>query len=443
MTNLYHVLDREPALESFDMYVEIEELARKLVKSGRFRIDAFDKINFARFSLPHQGVNLIFSHRELTDKDILPYTIQTLTHIFKHQYKGENLNYKIKDEINRLLNEIGKHQPVSFDLEMKLARIIVQSAHPVVIMMLLFERVEVFVSYSYNIGDMLDIQGWQQSGTNSGMQSTDGRQVAIFVSAGGDPFAETQSDAIYGDGFPAIARMVVIAGQEIGHYSDIMRDIRGRQFSRHSADFSGTKAKDNVLHARRSDLAKIRILKKRLIELGLEDLAEIERHLKFFKKNKRGGYVVIYAHLKNLITRFMFITRCRIKYRQFINKLKKEKYMASKILAYLADMEFNLDPKADVYARSNKVAQEAISCIEALARVPQQKYKWGDFLTKYTMPGLYEIYYKQVIPACIIAYQNMTKQPYRLKLTKQRKNPWIWLKKLWQKKTKKSFIWQF
>jgi hypothetical protein len=36
----------------------------------------------------------------------------------------------------------------------------------------------------------------------------------------------------YGDGFPAIARMQIIAAQEIGHYADIMRDDYGRQIDR-------------------------------------------------------------------------------------------------------------------------------------------------------------------------------------------------------------------
>ncbi len=43
-------------------------------------------------------------------------------------------------------------------------------------------------------------------------------------------------------------------------------------------------------------------------------------------------------------------------------------------------------------------AEEAIACVEALARVPQQVMKWGYLTTKSTMHDLYKIYYGEVIP---------------------------------------------
>ncbi len=71
-----------------------------------------------------------------------------------------------------------------------LARIFVQSAHPIVIRWLLLDKTEIFITYSHNIGDMMDMVNWQKVGGNSGMQSTNGKDVAIFVSCGGNPFAE-------------------------------------------------------------------------------------------------------------------------------------------------------------------------------------------------------------------------------------------------------------
>ncbi len=83
------------------------------------------------------------------------------------------------------------------------------------------------------------------------------------------------------------------------------------------------------------------------------------------------------------------------------------------ILAMIADMKDNLDPTADVYRRNDKEAQEAIACIEALARVPQQVMKWGHLTTMETMKGLYKIYYKEVIPSLELSYSEMTGKLYK------------------------------
>ncbi|KJV52412.1 hypothetical protein OTSGILL_1536 [Orientia tsutsugamushi str. Gilliam] len=108
---------------------------------------------------------------------------------------------------------------VEQDLLLKLARLFVQSAHPIVIHWLLLERVEVFISYSNQIGDVMDIATWKYAGQNSGMQSINGNNIAIYVSCGGNPFFFTQryqEQSIYGDGWPAIARLQIIAAQELG-----------------------------------------------------------------------------------------------------------------------------------------------------------------------------------------------------------------------------------
>jgi hypothetical protein len=443
MTNLYHILDKFPAMEKEEMFIEHEYLAQSLVKSGRLRIDAHDKINFARLSIPYQNLNLMISLRQLTDENLLPYTANIIEKIYSKQFHGQMLKQKIKQEIARLINQIKKYQPISKEMEIKLARIIVQAAHPVVIRLMLIEQVEVFVSYSYNIGDMLDIVSWQESGSNSGMQSTDGKKAAIFVSCGGNPLADTEKDAIFGDGLPAIARMVIIAAQEIGHYSDILRDPRGRQISRHSADFGGNKAKENVRQARISDIKNMQDMKLVFNKYGMKKMSEYERHIKFFKKNKRRGIIVLWSKFKLLILKQKFINSVPKKYSNIIKKNISEKFLASKLEAYINDMEFNLAPKADVYMRENKVEEEAIACIEALARVPQQCVKWGDLMAKAGMPNLHNIYYNQVIPACIQTYNIFTGQSYTPNMRKFNFNIFKYLKKTFKKKPKPSFIWEF
>jgi hypothetical protein len=443
MSNLYHILFKSPATLKTELDVERENLAQALVVSGKLRIDARDKINFVRFARPYNNINLMFSLRELTDDKLLPDTKKILAWALQRDHRRPNLQTAIEQEIKRLINEISKNQPVSEDLELKLARVIVQAAHPIVIKLLLLEQVQIFISYSYNIGDLMDIQSWQHSGKNSGMQSTDGRECAIFVSAGGDPFASTEKDAIYGDGFPALARMTVIAAQEIGHYSDIMRDIKGRQISRHSANFGGRRAKENVRQARLADLEQINKLCQHLKNNKLFELAELERHLKFYKNNKRRGWIVAWTQLKILWCRRFIIHSLHHPLTKPLISLVNEKYLASKIIALIDDMKFNLAPIADVYKSEDKLEEEAIACIEALARVPQQAFKWGHKLTNLMMPHLYTIYYQQVIPACITAYENMTNSKYSFKKINPKQSLWYKFKKLFRKKEKTYAAWEY
>ncbi|MFN7038626.1 MAG: DUF2748 family protein [Alphaproteobacteria bacterium] len=444
MSNLYHILYKIPALEKYEMVKDLEKLAEKLVKSGKLRIDGFDKVNYVRFTIPHKNLTLMFSKRELTDPKLMIETQKILLSLYKNYYRGKELSNRVNVEIKRLRNEIKKYQPISFELEMKLARLIVQSAHPVIILLILIEKVEVFISYSYNIGDMLDIVSWQHSGENSGMQSTNGKDVAIFTSAGGDPFGKTEKDATFGDGFPALSRMMVIAAQEIGHYSDILRDRWGRQISRHSANFGGTRAKENVRIARIKDMANIDKINFTLRKIGLDTLYEYERHIKFFKKNKRYGLIYIFTQLKIYIYKKIFFLRANKLEFKFLIKEKKEKYFASKLVALFLDMKFNLAPVADVYKSDDKDEEEAIACIEALARVPQQVLKWGRHLTQELTPNLFDIYYSQVIPSCIETYENITNQKYYINFKSKEKAFWyIFLKKLFRKKHKFYKAWEY
>jgi hypothetical protein len=411
--SIYHILEQHPAITASQMHIELEQLANELVLSGKFRIDADDKINFTRLSIPSQGINVVFSIRELSDKNLLPSSRKFLTKILEQDLRGMSIEARVELEISQMLKKISKHQPVSLDLELKLARILVQAAHPVVIKMLLYEKVEIFLSYSYNIGDMMDIVSWQQDGSNSGMQSTDGREVAIFVSAGGNPFGSTPNNSIYGDGLPAIARMTIIAAQEIGHYS-----------------------KEQVRLARAADVANIAAIEADLARYDLPTLAEYERHLKFYKQHKIIGFKV----WRTLFSCWLLRSQLNsIILKKYPGLTTKQKYLGMKLFAAFSDMSFNIAPKADVYSRSDKDAQEAILCIEALARVPQQARKWGHNITKALIPNLYSFYYEVVIPACFNNYRNMSGKDYVLKLTT---HPLSWVKRIFHKKPP-SFMWEY
>ncbi|MFP3018758.1 MAG: DUF2748 family protein, partial [Candidatus Tisiphia sp.] len=170
------------------------------------------------------------------------------------------------------------------------------------------DKVQVFITYSHNIGDMMDIVDWQRSGSNSGMQSTDGKNVAVFVSCGGNPFAENDKNhPTYGDGWAAAARLQIIAGQELGHFADIKRDANGRQISRHSANFSGTKATPHVRQARIDDIINCDKLLATLLSIGMRQMIIYEEKIKFYNKNKVRGIRAYWARLLGFIYKQKFL----------------------------------------------------------------------------------------------------------------------------------------
>jgi hypothetical protein len=431
MSNIYHIIHEVPALEEEDMYVQLEFLARELVNSGLLRIDANLKCNFVRFSEPRFGINMMFSYRQLHDEKLLPRTKSLLKEAL---YSKHGVNHTTSI-VNQLKKDLDKKIPVDHNLELKLARIIVQLAHPILILLVLLEKVEVFISYSYNIEDLLDVITWQTAGQNSGMQSTNGRDVAIFVSCGGNPTkidqkwkpdkkAPPQNEPTYGDGYPALARAMVIGGQEFGHYADIIRNQYGQLISRHSADFGGTRAKEDVRLGRLADLDRVNEIYGNLQNIGLNLVFEDDKFVKFFRKNRIKNLYSKYRLIKLLITKRIFVARSyRINFLP-IEKFKKEKYTALTIVDMIKDMAFNLAPKADVYKNDNKQIEEAIACIEALARVPQQVNKWGHQTTRFMWPNLYNIYYNEVIPGRIHDFENLTGQKFTLYPETFSKFPW-------------------
>ena len=421
MENVYNVLYRKIALEKWEMSVESEHLARQLVESGRFRIDANEKVNFVRFSYPAQNINIVFSYRELCDEKLSMRTKRILKRLLSRKYSGKALSAQVKKTFKKLHHDVTKIVGVDEKTEMRLARAIVQSSHPSVIILLLLEGAELFVSYSHSVGDMLDISSWQEVGDSSGLQSTGYRESSVLVSCGGNPFASEEEKHHSGDGFNALSRMVVIAGQELGHFADIMRDKKGRIIGRYSSKMGGARAKEPTKTGRLNDIKSTKRISQILIEFKLKEIAKLERRIKFFKKQKRKGLIVINTQRKiNNMTR-RFVRKCKKAKLDFLLTIPKDNdgHLAVPIEMMLSDMLFNLAPKADVYTRVNPLEEEAIACIEALARVPQQVNKWGHKATRKLMPNLYVIYYRDVIPGCIKTCEDLTGEKFYYKETKK------------------------
>jgi len=411
MSNIYHLIERIPCFEAEGMYMEYEELAQKLAASGLMRVDTGNKCNFARLVDVSKNVSLMISKQQL-EGDLLGQTKARLMKLYNNSTKVASL-------IVNCNSQIAKHIEVEQDLILKLARLLVQSTHAIVMRWLLMEKVEVFVSYSHNIGDMMDVMTWQQAGTNSGMQSTDGRSVAVYTSSDGNPFAETDPKArIYGDGWPAVARMQIIAAQELGHYADIKRDDNGIQIGRHAANFACTKAAPHVKAGRVKDIQKCDEILSYLMHHGMSSLIDHESSLRFYKKNNLSNAKTFYHSMMIYFYKNKLMKLASSPELLFVRKFKQDQYMGLMIQAMIADMKFNLAPVADVYKRDDKEVEVAIACVEALARIPQQCIKWGHITTSVMMGNLYKVYYNEIIPDLINIYQKITGQVYQPNLNK-------------------------
>lgn len=413
MNSIYHILDKPPAIEQEDVQTEYENLARALVSSGKLRIDTDYYCNFVHFNSPKDKVNIVLSYDELNNPSLIPEAKDKIKNLYHTKHKNLS-DSQVNSVFNKLNEQIKQNLMISEELALRLARTLVQAAHPIVIKWLLLDKTEIFITYSNSIGDVMDIKTWKRAGSNSGMQSTDGQKACVYVSCGGDPFAENSKDfPTQGDGWAAAARLQIIAGQEIGHYADIKRDYKGRQVTRHSANFSCTRAAPHVKQGRKNDIERCKgllaTLKK---EAGISKLIELENQLKFYDKQKISGPKIWWLRLHIQIYRHKLLKFADKKEMHFIKRFNRDKYMGLMIAAMIEDMQAQLSPGADVYKRDDKEAEEAISCVEALARVPQQVMKWGYLTTRATMHDLYRVYYNEVIPSLIDSYNHLTKTSY-------------------------------
>lgn len=413
MNSIYHILDKHPAIDQEDIQIEYEELAQQLVKSGRLRIDTDYYCNFIHYNDPKDRINVVFTHAELTSPDLIADSMARLRRLYEIQSKKAS-DEKISNLIARLTSQTKKLMLVSDETTIRLARIFVQSAHPIVIRWMLLDKVEVYITYSHSIGDVMNVQDWKRSGTNSGMQSTDGINVAIYVSCGGDPFAENDKKfPTNGNGWSSAARLQVIAGQEIGHYADIKRDHHGRQITRHSANFSCTMATPHVKMGRINDISRCNKLRVQLLQAGMQDLIHSEKELKFYNTNNIRDFRYWWIKLIISIQSYKFLNYAHKHKLHFIKRFRNEKYIGLMIAAMIEDMQSHLSPSAGVYDRADPDAKEAIACVEALARVPQQVMKWGYLTTRATMHDLYHVYYHEVIPSLIDSYNHFTHSSYK------------------------------
>lgn len=399
-TNLYHLLAFLPATEAWEMPHGLEALAVALVKSGKLRINAEQERNFVRYGSATS--DLTFSARELTDPALGDATRARVARLVAPAMGPQGL----ADIWDHLRRELKKARGVAAEKEIKVARVLVQSAHPAVIRLLLAGGTEIFVSYFHNVADLMAVHAWQTHGTSSGLQATEDEGTAVYVSAGGDPFFEGTQKTYVTDGFPALARMVVIAGQELGHFADLRRSAAGDGIvGRHSTDAHHSRLRADPVAAtgRQADIRRVAELARAYQAAGLAALRHAEMRLAFYHARLRYSPPWFIAQGVRLFRQAQFMHRCkRQKLLHCLNTLPKL-HCGEAIEQYLADMGFNLAPDAEVYRDPDPLVEEAIAVIEAVARVPQQEHKWGRAAVAAAWPELHRFYYGTVMPACIAA----------------------------------------
>ncbi|MBY0408164.1 MAG: DUF2748 family protein, partial [Rickettsiales bacterium] len=181
---------------------------------------------------------------------------------------------------------------------------------------------------------------------------------------------------------------------------DMIRNAQGVWTGRHSALDWGRAPSPKAGKARRHDVARTQTYEKHCRHMGINLIAEWERHLEFYRNNKLKNARSLLAWLKSRISWLVFCLLLRLRGMGALCTLGRSKNPATQLRRCLQDMLFNLTPDHEAYRRPDPAQHEAMQCMEALARVPQQAVKWGPRATALCMSGLYRLYYGEVVPAC-------------------------------------------
>lgn len=401
----------------------LEAMAQTIVASGRLRVLADDRKNFVAYRHLTRNIHHNFSAHELHDPALKARTLAAL--------RSYNLTQaEANAALSALQQEMAKHPTTpQWKLE-KLARLFVQAAEPVVIALVIEEQAEIYISYAHNVQDFMDMASAQKMGQTGGLQSTSGQQAAIYTSCGGDPFLPKGFETFKNDGKPAMSRMLVIAAQELAHYADIMRDAKGHKTpNRFTATAHPFEARPHIKKARNDDKAATENLAQTLSMCGLKRLETLHKNVQFFEEHRTHSM----AHFKSIVLAWLYQQWFNFNAKragcQWVAYPPKGAKAGTAWVEMLHDMAFNLEPEG--YDQGNPTFTEAMICIEALARVPQQAIKWGHQATYAAMPNLYKTYYTNVIPGVRKALFTHQGTAFKPTLAKPKSR---WIRKLFSQK---------
>jgi hypothetical protein len=393
----------------------MEALAEEIVHSGLLRIHTDDARNFVHYA--SSAADHHFSARELSEPALLART----RHIIADTLPGAAGKQGVEEILSRLRQKLKTAGHIPLERELEVARLLVQSCEPVILQLALLEGVALFVSYSHSVADLQPVHFWEAMADTGGLQSLSGDGTAVYVSCGGNPFiTKDEQKRFASDGFGALARCMVIAGQELGHYADLKRDAHCHITGRHSAGFRPFAASDAAREARLADLERVAQWKEIVAAYPVMACIRAESAIRFFRENRPKSPRRLLAELRARRLWQRIRRDAATAGHDYITAFPEQLYTPDKpwprratlLAACLDDMDFNLAPVADAYRSDDPRTEEAIQCIEALARVPQQVNKWGHDITRLCMPHLYLLYYGTVVPANITAYEALSGKKY-------------------------------
>lgn len=377
-----------------------ESLAQAIISSGKMRLDADTESNFMRLLLPKEQIDLTFTLREITTPTLRTASQQRLLAILSKRHAPAKAAILMTEYFEIVRKELEKRHPISAHTELMMARALVLCNALPVMTLIHRERAEIFISFGQSVGEVMDVARWEKSGENSGLQAVGGGENAVYVSCGGHPFLSQNEFRHSGDGPAALARFMIIAAQETGHNADMIRNEQGQWTGRYSAVGWSQAPSEKSAAARISDIARTEQIWSQCKQFGIGRIAEWERHLQFYRKVHVRSWRHMLAWLCSKIGWQIFKFRMKKYPKLPLPRLQRDAYPCMLLQAFFPDMLANLSPQADVYKRKNAKEEEAIACIEAVARVPQQVVKWGHEAVQATTPLLYDFYYHNIVPAC-------------------------------------------
>lgn len=391
-TNRYDKLFKKPALEARNMPKILEAYVQRIVKSGILRISAGERCNFVILPVKNGSKFLTFTKKQLSSNKLLTKVRTEIRESLSYDER-RNEDAAVDRKIAILQAQLAKYIEIPDEWEIKIARALSQCVPPVVFANMVLEEINLFVSFSHTVSDLLNVQLWKTSKSSQGLQSTSYEESSIFISTGGNPFFDPEESKNEYDGENALARLMIIGAQEIGHWSEVIKNSAGNNIGRFSCSYD--KPNPECEEARQKDIENIARIEKIIEKIGTEKVYNLEKKVQVKKKFRKYSFGLMISVLWMKLNQALLIEKCS-KYNLGFFASIKEKYLAEEMLSCIADMKFNTEPNSLAYLNPDKNTQKAVFCAEALARVPQQKVKWGNKITRAFTPNLCK-YYDMVV----------------------------------------------
>ncbi len=397
--SVYDVLHKKYTLHR-KLPPEQEALAQAIITSGKMRLDADTESNFVRLLVPEERIDITISMRELNTPNLRALLQSRLLAMLSKRHNNAAARTLVTNYLEKATQDMARRHPVKPRTETMMARALVLCNELPVIRLIHLEGAEIFISFGQSVGEVMDVARWEQAGENSGLQAAGGGENAVYVSCGGHPFLEEKEFRHSGDGSAALARFMIIAAQETGHNGDMVRGANGQWIGRYSATDWQREPSPKAGAGRLADIATTEHTWSECQRLGLNRIAEWERHLQFYRKMEVRSWRSVFVWCSTKLGWQLFRLLMKKRSHSALPRLQRDIYPCMLLQTFFSDMLANLDPQADVYRRNNPREEEAVACIEAVARVPQQVVKWGHQAVRITTPALYAFYYGEIVSAC-------------------------------------------